>query len=453
MLVFAPMSPRKRGKPAYIAISLLITMLYASCATGRPADLRPADLRAVDLRPAAQGGSLAEDFRAYYARAGILPRDAYSLRPYFTTEEWGRRAVEFLGQAEDYILISSFLINSHPVNEEIFATLEKKARKGVRVYIMFDSSTYYTYMPDKKTFRPAPLAAFPEGLVNIAEYNPIQGTKLFALGSLLDRDHRKFWIVDGRRLAFGGMNLNYYSLAPQGEMHNIDAFVELEGEEVLRPMVESFCRTWNDNSPDRVVLEDFDIPAGNKGSPVEGAAEGVWLFDHEPGRPSSMNVLFDSFFDLAREEIWMVQAYAFPTAELIAKIRRAAGRGVEVNLVLSTNSFRTVYEDAANYRAAELMDAGAKIYVFDAPDKSFLHYKLILADGAIAAFGSPNYNFRTQYLSRELALVSANPEVGRAAAENLKTLLTHARPMSREEALGHRTFKNFLGWLSMIIGG
>ncbi|TXT42046.1 MAG: phospholipase D/transphosphatidylase [Spirochaetes bacterium] len=270
--------------------------------------------------------------------------------------------MEFVSQAQDYILISTFLANSHPVNEEIFAALEHKAHQGVRVYLIFDSSSYYTYMPDKKTFRPTPLAAFPKGLVNTAEYNPIQGTKLFALGSLLDRDHRKFWIVDGKRLALGGMNLNYYSLSPQGEMHNIDAFAELSGRDVLKPMVESFCRTWNDNSPDRIDPLDFSTKDTEDPAPEEG----LWLFDHRPGSPSSMDTLFDSFFTLARKEIWMVQAYAFPTAALIAKVRTATSRGVKVNLILSTNSFRTVYEDAANYRAVELIDAGALIFVFDA---------------------------------------------------------------------------------------
>jgi cardiolipin synthase len=414
-------------------------MQYISCASSSRTATPPAN----------PNPDLEASFESFYAKAGMPVLQASTPHVYFTTEAWGKRAVEFVSQAQDYIFISSFLANTHPINEEIFAALERKASQGVRVYLIFDSSSYYTYMPDKKTFRPTPLAAFPKGLVNTAEYNPIQATKLFALGSLLDRDHRKFWIVDGKRLALGGMNLNYYSLSPQGEMHNIDAFVELGGSQVLKPMVESFCRTWNDNSPDRIDPEDFSVEVGD--GPT--LAEKLWLFDHRPGLPSSMNTLFDSFFTLAKKEIWMVQAYAFPTAELIAKVRMATSRGVRVNLILSTNSFRTVYEDAANYRAVELIDAGARIFVFDAPDKSFLHYKLLLADETVAAFGSPNFNFRTQYLSRELALVTANPTLGAATMENLKTLLAQSRPMSREEALRYRTLKNFLGWVSMTIGG
>ncbi|TXT42045.1 MAG: hypothetical protein FD137_2335 [Spirochaetes bacterium] len=49
--------------------------------------------------------------------------------------------------------------------------------------------------------------------------------------------------------------------------------------------------------------------------------------------------------------------------------------------------------------------------------------------------------------------MTANPALGAATMENLKTLIAQSRPMSREEALRYRTFKNFLGWLSMTIGG
>jgi len=121
-------------------------------------------------------------------------------------------------------------------------------------------------MPDKKSYLPVALSYFRGTAVHVAEYNPISGAKLFALPSLLDRDHRKFWIVDGKYLATGGMNLNYYSLAPSGECSNIDTFAEIEGEEPIQLMVDSFCETWNPVFAE-AFPEAFDIKANQWTAP------------------------------------------------------------------------------------------------------------------------------------------------------------------------------------------
>lgn len=382
-----------------------------------------------------------------YFRAHEIPSYA-STKPkiYFSSDEWSARALELVENANDYIMISSFLVNYHQVNSKIMEALERKAQEGVRVYVIFDSSSYFTYMPDIKTYLPTALAYFKGTPVKVAEYNPISGVKLFALPSLLNRDHRKFWIVDGVYFAEGGMNLNYYSLAPSGEYSNIDTFVELQGKDVLSPMIGSFCDTWNRYSPEPIRPESFEV------RDVETDSS-VWLVDQTLDENSSVDALFDAFFLRAEKEIWMLQAYAFVTPALLRKIEGATRRGVSVNLMLSANSFRASYDEAAKYCIEDILKAGAHVYMFDAPDDSFLHYKLMLADGRLAAFGSPNYNFRSQYLSRELAIVSAEPEIGRAALANVVELMKYATPVTMEEARGYRGLKYFLSYLGMLFGG
>jgi cardiolipin synthase len=402
------------------------------------------------VRQTIPSNDLGNAFLEYYESYGIKAVKASRPKLYFSSDEWHDRALDLIENAKDYILISSFLINSHEVNKDILSALERKAREHVRVYVMYDSSSYFTYMPDKTSYLPTPIAEFEGTGVKVAEYNPMSGAKAFAIPSLLDRDHRKFWIVDGTYFATGGRNLNYYSFAPKGPFHNIDTFVELEGSQVLKPMIESFCVTWNRYSPERIDPDSFSIQTSKQDKRDE---DRVWILDHDPGIDSMMNVLFDSFFLSARKEIWMIQAYAFPTRELIQKISKATKRGVSVKIVLSDNSFRPAYDKAARYRILDLLAVGAEVFMFDAPDKSFLHYKLLLADRTVAAFGSPNYNFRTQYLSKEIAVVSANPQVGAETFKNLESLLKHVRPVTMEEAAGYRGLDYFSAWFSMLLGG
>jgi len=427
----APTPPARPGLLLAILLALAPALAATSCASA-PQPTPPSSLEISASR--------------YFAGHDIPRLPSTKPRLYFSSDDWAARALELVKGANDYIMISSFLVNSHRVNDAIMEALAEKAAKGVRVYLIFDSSSYFTYMPDKKSYLPVALSYFRGTAVHVAEYNPISGAKLFALPSLLDRDHRKFWIVDGKYLAAGGMNLNYYSLAPSGECSNIDTFAEIEGEEPIKLMVDSFCETWNRYSPESLSPEAFDIKAG----PVDSS---VWLIDQIPGEESKIDALFDAFFGGAKKEIWMLQAYTFSTPALVGKIETATKRGVKVHIVLSANSFRSVYDEASKYCIEDLLKAGASVYMFDAPDDSFLHYKLMLADGRLAAFGSPNYNFRSQYLSREIAIVSAEPSVASAALLNLKGLMKYATPVTMKEALGYRGLKYFASYLGMLFGG
>jgi len=375
---------------------------------------------------------LQENLHRYFAERDIPEFPSTLPKLHFSSGEWKARALELVESAEDYIMIDSFLVNNHPVNSAIMEALVRKSREGVRVYVIFDSSSYFTYMPDKASYLPTALKYFKGTPVRVAEYNPISGLRLFSLPALLDRDHRKFWIIDGKYLAVGGMNLNYYSLAPSGEYSNIDTFAEIEGQRPLAYMVDSFCQTWNRSSPDPIEPEKFGIPD-------RSADSSVWVVDQIPGEQSKVDSLFDAFFLFAEKEIWMLQAYTFSTPELVRKIKTATRRGVDVHLVLSANSFRAAYDKASKYCIQDLLEAGAKVYMFDAPDNSFLHYKLMLADGYLSAFGSPNFNYRSQYLSREIALVSADRDVGAKTLLNLREIMKYATPVSMEEAGQYRS--------------
>lgn len=365
---------------------------------------------------------------------------------YFSNSDWADRALEMVSSAKDYILISSFLINAHPVNAPIMDTLVRKATEGIRVYVMFDSSSYFTYMPDGTTYLPTPVRSLAGTAVHVAEFNPITGAAFFAMPSLLERDHRKFWIVDGKSLASGGMNFNYYSFSPPGPCGNIDTFIEVGGRDLVASMVSSFCKTWNENSPETIDATDFPLD-----DPTTETS--VWLANQTLDRPSLIDPLFDAVFRNAKKEIWMLQSYAFPTGALIRKVRAATQRGVAVHIVLSTNSFRMAYENAAYYRTADLIEAGATIHIFDAPDKTFLHYKLMLADDDFAVYGSANFNFRSQYLSRELAVATQDPDTIAATRRNLEQVVQYAPAISLERARSFKTLKYLTAYLGMLFGG
>ena len=99
------------------------------------------------------------------------------------------------------------------------------------------------------------------------------------------------------------------------------------------------------------------------------------------------------------------------------------------------------------------MTAGAKVYFYDSPTKSLLHYKLILADGKVASVGSANYNLRSQTTSRELSVVVDDPDTIDKIQENLETLLPYCREVDYEEALLYQGFGYFANYVLMQFWG
>jgi cardiolipin synthase len=387
------------------------------------------------------------DLSAYFA-AHELPLCTCSMpKIYFSGSQWSKRALELIESAHDYILITVFLGNLHEYSAPVYDALMKKAQQGVRVYFIVDPSSYLQYRIGTKEVLPVVSQTLAKAGVHVAEYNSFSGERLFTTVNLLDREHRKYWIVDGKYVTTGGMNINQQSLAPFAEGGQMDTTVEVESEDVVRRMVRSFCVTWNAFSPEHIDPADFPI------QPVEAPETSLWLADQGLDNKGTTDAMFDAFFLYAKKEIWMIQSFSFVTNELLDKIRSATSRGVKVNILISNHGDMDTYDRAMGYCLQPLMDAGANVYLYTSPEKVFIHYKLMMADQTLVAFGSANFNFRSEHLSREMEFVFNDARVVQQAYQNLQSLTAQTRLVTLEEAKSYRTFNNFLQYLVMVIGG
>jgi len=381
-----------------------------------------------------------------------IPRYASTLPVLYNTGmEWNQHSIELIEGARDYILISIFLGNLHETTTQIWDLLAKKICEGVRVYCIIDSSSYFQMVPETDTVVPAVFNHLKELGIPVVEYNPFSMGDLFSLPTLLDRDHRKFWIVDGQYLAVGGININYTSLGLPEGVGNIDTMAEVSSPGAIGDVMESFVRTWNAYSPQILDTDDFTIP---KELPQpEADLASLWLIDQSLGKPSQVTDMFDALIMGTQKELWLVQGYAFPTKALLNRIAYAVQRGVEVHVVFSDFARKPNYEMAARYGMLDLIDAGAKVHNYTSPIGAFLHFKLIMGDRHLVALGSVNYNLRSQTLSQEISVVFDDSRVGAVVMEQLDGLMEYTREVTRQEALEYRTPLGFLYFMLMQVWG
>ena len=264
---------------------------------------------------------------------------------YFDGESWSARALELIESAEDYILIGVFFATVHESTMPVFEALRRKMDEGVDVYCICDGTSYFQSTQESGEIVSSAIVMRDLG-IPIIHYNPLSGSSFFSLTRLLDREHRKFWIIDGRVIAFGGINVDYDSLLFPQSGGNIDTMAETRSPKMLSLMVKSFIDTWNTFSVDLLDPADFPVPEESLTGPLSTA----WVFDQAIGDDTTVNVMFTGLFGYAQREIWLVQSYAFLNNEHIRMIRDARNRGVTVHLILSDGHVADRYAAAPLYR-------------------------------------------------------------------------------------------------------
>lgn len=391
----------------------------------------------------------AEAIGDYYRRAAGLSPVAISSPTFYNSGSAIREGMlDLVASAEEEILIDSFLINDGPMTREILDALVDKAADGVVVKVIGDASSRFVMEPEAFSYLEA------RG-VSTAEFNPVKGWRLLAPSRLMERDHRKFWIVDGREVFLGGANLSDSSLLPPKLGGNLDLMVRFESPGAARLLARSFVETWRESE---ATSEIADRPGreGESEGAVKGAGDGsaYWFFNQDElgRRPSATAVMLEGLFSSARESVWLIEPYTFTNATILEAIRAMTERGVEVNLILSTQARAPRFRYASFYGIRDLLDSGARVWIFDS-ETSPLHYKCALIDGRIAYVGSANLNHRSLHLSRELNVVFDDPASVGEVRKVVDSVRSGSRLVGREEAGRYRALPFATWWLIMQTAG
>jgi cardiolipin synthase len=357
-------------------------------------------------------------------------------------EEIRLKMLALIHGATDYILIDSFLVTGAGPAREVLDALKAKRQEGVRVYILADYGS--RHVPEEAAFDYLEETGIP-----YAEFNPLTPATLALAPVLLIRDHRKFWIVDGKVLFLGGANITANSLMSRGAGGNRDLMTAVESPEAVAKMVEAFVKTWNESSSLRLDVDDFAIPVQKEPS---GKVR-IWLINQQfAGEPSNILPMVDGLFSTVRKEIWVLQAYTLANPELTKMIKAASQRGVSVNFILGEPATYPKFHYSSYYGIKSILDAGGKVWIHQS-GKSPLHYKTILVDDHLVEVGSANLNFRSYHLSKEACLVIEDKASAKKIKALLQDILANSREMTLKEAHSYRNPRYFLGWLLMQLGG
>lgn len=313
-----------------------------------------------------------------------------------------------LEKAEKFIFMEYFIIDDGEMLSKLLEILERKAKAGVEVRIIYDDMGSLFTLPKgyEKTLER-------KGIKTIA-FNPFVPLISAAMNN---RDHRKILVIDSLVAFTGGINLaDEYINKVEKYGHWKDNAVMIKGEGVLQ-FTKMFLEMWNsfrDKKEDNSKFFNVPCSAGNECGFIQPFGD-TPLDDELVGENVYMNAINN-----AREYVYIYTPYLIPDHEMSSALRLAAKRGVDVRLIVpGIPDKKMVYSMTKSYYGS-LIEAGVRICKYT---KGFVHAKGFVCDDIIACAGTINLDFRSLYHHFECGCVFYKTDVVRMMKEDmLKTL-------------------------------
>ncbi len=296
---------------------------------------------------------------------------------------------EAIEQAEHTIFFESYIIHDDDIGRDFAGLLASKAREGVRVRLIYDwmgaiARSGWTFW---RMLRRAG--------VEVRCFNPPRFDSAFGW---LSRDHRKTIIVDSRIAFVTGLCVGrHWAGNPERRIAPWrDTGISIEGPAVAE-VEGAFASTWASCGaplPESELGGDGTVPAVGDVS--------LRIIATQPG-VASMYRLDQLIAAVARESIWLTDAYFVGTSSYVQALCAAAADGVDVRLLLPRSGdvpfVRAI--SRAGYRT--LIEAGVRVFEWNGP---MLHAKTAVADGRWARVGSTNLNLASWLGNWELDVIA-----------------------------------------------
>lgn len=312
--------------------------------------------------------------------------------------------------ARDHIHMETYIFDDDEVGRRFADVLMAKQRAGVQVNLIRDSVG--TLFVTRALFDDMAATG-----IRVLEFNPVNPLALRKGWEVNQRDHRKLLVVDGEVAFLGGINISgVYSSGsfkkqprPKKDAAGAKALawrdtdLELRGP-VVAELQKLFLNAWTEQKGDPLEVRNWFPPPKVQGRSV------VRAIGSSPDEPfSQIYATLLSAIGSAETSIQITNAYFAPDPQLLAALQDAAARGVDVRLILPSETDSWLVFHAGRGYYGQLLRAGVKLYERRG---KVLHSKTALIDGVWATVGSTNLDWRSFLHNHELNAVVLGTEFG-----------------------------------------
>lgn len=334
------------------------------------------------------------DCRYLYSAGKFAAHTGNKIRYFPSGTQLFDDVLERLESAEKFVFIEFFIIADGVLLNRVSDILEKKAKAGVDVRIIYDDMGCHSVLSHrmKKRLR--------RSGIKLGAYNKLLPRLDVGLNY---RDHRKIIVIDGKTAYTGGANLadEYVN---EKRMHGYwkDAGVRLDGS-ATDALSLIFLRQWEYITK---RSEDCSRFFGNFEFYENGAAVAPYADGLEYANPIGKN-MYENVIAGANKRVWIMTPYLIPDETVLGLLKNKSASGVDVRIILPAVPDKALTFTVTKNNAKKLVESGAKVYFMK---NSFVHSKICLSENC-AVIGSINFDLRSFYQQFECAVYTDDADV------------------------------------------
>lgn len=352
------------------------------------------------------------------------------------------RMIAAIEQAQQQVELELYLVEAGSCADVVVQALVDAAQRGVIVRCLFDDfgALAFTLTLRKRLIDAGVILRF---------YNPVNWRR--GVRNLF-RDHRKLLLVDKQVAVVGGTGVTDEFWHPERNTNDWhEVMVQITGPLVIDWQA-LFDRQFHANERPTAwrPSHNFGLPRLPKVPLIAPGMGRVAYADSRQHRDILQSLV--RALNSGQRRIWLATPYFLPTWKVRRALRKAAGRGVDVRLLLTgprTDHPSVRYAGHRYY--PRLLRGGVQIFEYQ---PCFLHLKMVLIDDWVS-IGSCNFDHWNLRFNLEANLEALDPVLTQAVATSFENDFAVSTRISLEDwkarPLWSRVKQRLWGWIDRLV--
>lgn len=312
--------------------------------------------------------------------------------------------------ARHTVFFETYIWKDDAVGQQFKDALIAAARRGVQVYVIYDTFANLVVPPRFKRF---PKLA----TLHVLRFPLIRPGLLTLNVRQTGRDHRKIVVVDSETSYAGGYNI--------GQLYRTqwrDTHVRVAGPAAWE-LNNAFIDFWNHHRTGGLPeLPDAGVRQWEPRIRAAQNAPSRLLFP--------VRGLYLEAIDRAKHTIYITQGYFIPDREILTGLIAAARRGVDVRILIPEVSNHVIADWAARSHYTQLLEAGVTIWLFQG---AMVHAKTMSVDSRWCTIGTTNIDRMSLLGNFEVNLEFFDDDLAARMLEIFEVDQSNSRQLTLEE--------------------
>lgn len=349
-----------------------------------------------------------------------------------------RAAFEAMEKARRRICVEMYIFADDPTGCAFAELLARRAREGVRVYVIYDSFGSRGF----KTHLTEPLHIMKAAGVRLEQFHPMMPWECQFSWHPFNRNHRKLFVVDDDVAGIGGLNIgteyagSWIVSDATGDFWRDNA-IGIRGPGVAL-FHRAFRRSWE------YVKRGGRMRRLGHAERIHDPDADLAILASAPTMDSPLRPTISHLLRSAEKSISMTMAYFAPDDALVHQLCVAsAKRKVRVRMMLPGVTDVPMVRLAGRAFYDDLLRAGVEIYE---RQHAVLHAKTLCIDGKTTVIGSGNLDYRSIEYNCELSAIVRSQEFGQQIETLFENDVRYAKRIDKYEWRRLPGWDRFIQW-------